>query len=165
MRLQDIQIAQELEKYHFNHNTKIQKTMLKKLIEIINKANESYVVHYEESSLMNVRADDLLRSQPFVHIEEFKSGKVSTSRYGLQTRTMKMEIYFGRFCEFENNATTREEMREQIIEEVVYPFMTAYNKSGYFQRLDEWEILYPLTRFDANEVAVMLNFKCVIPEC
>ncbi|MFA7589383.1 MAG: hypothetical protein WCY22_03390 [Acholeplasmataceae bacterium] len=114
---------------------------------------------------MNVRADDLLRSQPFVHIEEFKSGKVSTSRYGLQTRTMKMEIYFGRFCEFENNAITREEIREQIIEEVVYPFMTAYNKSGYFQRLDEWEILYPLTRFDGNEVAVMLTFKCVIPEC
>lgn len=131
--------------------------MLSKLEGIINRANSSYIIEYEELSMMNVNADEIKYSQPFAYIEEFTKGEYGKQRFFNQ-KTVEAQIWFCRFCQFENTARKRESIREQIESEIVLPFMEEYKKESELYQPETWKFFAPPPRFDANEVSIMLQF-------
>ncbi|MDR1544947.1 MAG: hypothetical protein LBS50_11220 [Prevotellaceae bacterium] len=139
--------------------------MLQKIKGIIESLETAYIFEYEESAMMNVKVDKYQRGDKFVYIEEFRSGKIFEGRYGGNRKQMRMQIYFCKFSKMHGNAIEREAQRETILNEIVYRFIDAYKSSGYFEQVPEWNIYYPLPRFDANEVSVMLEFNCILPQC
>lgn len=139
-------------------------TQLQIIENIIDSLNTNYRFEYEESSMMNVRADDYKRGDSFVYVEEFRQGRITEMRYGGKIKEMKLQIYFCKFCELHNNAIEREKLREKILTDIVYPFINGYKKAGY-GNVAEWGIYYPLPRFDGNEVSVMLEFTAAMPIC
>lgn len=138
--------------------------MLSKIREIIGKANPDYKIIYEEKSMMNVKADDLKLQDSFVYIEEFTRGRYITEGFRAK-KSKQMQIYFSKFTELENDADVREQIRDQIEAEIVLKFMKEYNDSKLFDIVENWEVLYPPSRWDANEVSVMLYFTCKMNQC
>ena len=139
--------------------------MLEKLEEIIKQSNPNYVVDYEESSMMNVKADEMPVDRAGVYIEEFRRGKFVDLRFREKAKQVVIQIYFFRFVQFQNNAIEREKVRERIENEIVLPFIENYNNSSAFESVPEFGVHYPMPRFDANEVSVMLEFNCIMKQC
>lgn len=138
--------------------------MLQEIQQILNAANPQYKVIYEENHMMNIKADELALNSRFVHIEEFTRGQYTSERY-FETKTVQMQIYFCRFVEMEADAIVREGIRNEIESEIVEPFIRAYKESNLFASVDNWAFFYPLPRWDANEVGIMLQFPCKVSKC
>lgn len=126
----------------------------------------TYIVEYEESKMMNVKADQYKAGDSFVYIEEFISGRYIKEKF-FKTKTMKMQIYFCKFTKMHVDAITREQLRNTIEAELVEPFMQEFEDSNSFidAKLTNWNTYYPFPRFDANEVSVMLEFECKVRRC
>lgn len=124
----------------------------------------TYQVLYEESSMMNIRADELDVTDSFVYIEEFITGKYVKEKY-FKAKTMKMQLYFCKFSTLHQEAEAREALRNQLEAEIVEPFMDAYKASTLFTDVVQYNLSYPFPRFDANEVSVMLEFDCTLKRC
>lgn len=118
-----------------------------------------YPVEYEESKMINVTVDEKALGAKFAYIEEFTTGAYDKAKF-MWSESTQVQIYFCRFCEFQNTAIEREAIREAIKSEIVKPFMNAYNASGRFDVVDTFKFYTPLPRFDANEVSIMLQFDC-----
>lgn len=131
--------------------------MLTQLESIINRANPLYLIEYEELSMMNVHADEIKYSQPFAYIEEFTQGRYGKEGYFNQ-KTVEVQIWFCKFCQFQNTAREREAIRKQIETEMVLPFMAEYKKETGLHNPETWKFFTPPPRFDANEVSIMLQF-------
>lgn len=131
--------------------------LFEKLIQLLETVNPEYFYTYEEKSLMNVIVDKLTRKQPYAYIEEFRSGKYTKQKYWRGKQT-KIQIWFCRATNFQNDAIEREKQRVQIEKEVVIPFIEAYEASNLFGTVDSWEWATPPSRFDENEVSIMLQF-------
>jgi hypothetical protein len=131
--------------------------MLARIEGIIRRANGSYRVEYEERDMMNVKADGIGCSQPFAYIEEFRQGEYGKTGYW-RSKTARVEIWFCRLCQLENDARVREAMREAIEAEMVLPFIAEYKKERGLVYPETWRWYTPPPRFDANEVSVMLQF-------
>lgn len=138
--------------------------MLSKLEEIINRANPSYFIEYEELSMMNVKADEIKYSQPFAYIEEFRQGEYGKEKYW-NYKTARIEIWFCKFCQFENDARVRESIRDTIEAEIVLPFIQEYKKESGLYQPEKWNWFTPPPRFDANEVSIMLQFDFRLLKC
>lgn len=138
--------------------------MIEQLKAIINDSNENYEVEYEESRMMNLKADEKSLDARFVYIEEFVQGTYEKPKFH-KIKTTRAQIYFCRFCEMHSTAMQRQAIRDQIESEIVLPFMDNYNVSGIFQKVETFRFLTPLPRFDANEVSIMLEFDCKIIRC
>ena len=139
-------------------------TILEKLFSICESANKDYQCIYEEGSMMNVKVDKIKRTESYVYIEEFRSGAYSKQDYR-KSKSYRIQIYFSKFVNFKADALVRESLRNEIEKEIVLPFMDAYNKTSFFKRNDTWQFYYPIPRFDANEVSVMLEFNCIENIC
>ncbi|MFV0392411.1 MAG: hypothetical protein ACK5KP_11110 [Paludibacteraceae bacterium] len=138
--------------------------MIAQLKQIIQSANADYIVEFEESSMMNVRADKFKKGQKWAYIEEYRQGRYYKDKY-TQRKSTIIQIYFCRFTNFQNNADQREVLRNEIENDIVLPFIDAFNVSGQFERVDEWQFFTPLPRFDANEVSIMLQFDLRMIRC
>lgn len=132
--------------------------MLATIKNLITASNPQYEVEYEESRMMNLKADQKSRAARFAYIEEFVRGNYSTENFRSKKTTM-MQIYFCRFCDFETSAESRELIRKEIESEIIIPFITKYNNSS-FEKINNFRYYTPLPRFDANEVSIMLEFDC-----
>lgn len=130
----------------------------------LNPDAPTYKVMYEESSMMNVRADELTATDSFVYIEEFVTGRYTKEKY-FKSKTMKMQLYFCKFTTLHAQAEEREALRNQIETEIVEPFMDAYKQAALFADVQQYNLSYPFPRFDANEVSVMLEFECTLKRC
>lgn len=133
--------------------------MINEIKNLITVCNALYSVEYEESKMMNLKADEKSLDARFAYIEEFTRGTYERKPFVPQ-KTTQVQIYFCRFCEFQNTAVDREAIRSEIETEIIMPFMNAYNQSGLFDWVDSWDFYTPLPRFDANEVSIMLQFNC-----
>lgn len=138
--------------------------MISEIQDIINGTGAGYDVTYEESSMMNLKADEKNSNARFAYIEEFTQGNYTRDKFVPQ-KTTQVQIYFCRFGEFHSSAMDRETLRSQIESEVVLPFMQKYNDSHLFDRIDNWKFFTPMPRFDANEVSIMLQFDCKQNRC
>ena len=131
--------------------------MLSTLEKIISRANPEYRIEYEEAHMMNVKADGIEYACPFAYIEEFRQGEYGKTGYRNSKRT-KIEVWFCRFCQHENDARIREAVRVSIESEIVLPFITEYKKETGLYQPEMWKWYTPPPRFDANEVWILLQF-------
>ena len=138
--------------------------MINKLLEILQKAVPSYEVSFEESRMMNVAADAIERYKGFAYIEEYRQGYYSFRGYK-KTRTIRIQIYFCKFVDFQDNAINREMMRAKIEAEAVLPFVERMNENDNFKQIERFDISTPLPRFDANEVSIKLEFDLTSTIC
>lgn len=133
--------------------------MVKKIKNIIEQANADYVVEYDEGNMFNIRADGFARGTKYAYIEEFKEGEIDMQGY-FEKDKLRLNIYFSEIPEQELNAIGREQIREAIKAEIVKPFIKAFIDSPHFSSNKLFKYYYPLSRFDANEVSVMIDFEC-----
>lgn len=137
--------------------------MLEKIKDIIEQANADYVVEYDEGNMFNIRADGFARGTKYAYIEEFKEGEIDMHGY-FEKDKLRLNIYFSEIPEQELNALSRELIRERIKVEIVKPFIKAFIASPFFSSNKIFKYYYPLSRFDANEISVMLDFECELLE-
>ena len=137
--------------------------MLERIKNIIEQANADYVVEYDEGNMFNIRADGFDRGTKYAYIEEFKEGEINMQG-NFEADKLRLNIYFSVIPEQELNAIGREQIREAIKAEIVKPFIKAFIDSPHFSSNKLFKYYYPLSRFDANEVSVMLDFECELIE-
>lgn len=158
--------------------------LIKKLGEILQLLSPEYYFEYDEASAMNVKADAVENSAGLVFIEEVRGGRYRIPQNRTQgfyrEKETRLSIYFCRFSkELEPFAglgntplsvqakhtltMTRQAIRDRIEAEVVVPFMEAMDKAmrgelrGF--TVGDYTFTYPhVSRFDSNEVAVVLDF-------
>ena len=137
--------------------------MLEKIKSIIEQANADYVVEYDEGNMFNIRADGFDRGTKYAYIEEFKEGEINMQG-NFESDKLRLNIYFSVIPEQELDAIGRELIRERIKSEIVKPFIKAFIDSPHFSSNKLFKYYYPLSRFDANEVSVMIDFECELLE-
>ncbi len=158
--------------------------LIKKLGDILKSLHADYYFEYDEASAMNVKADAVENSAGLIFIEEVRGGRYRIPQNRTQgffrQKETRLSIYFCRFSkELEPFAglgntplsvqaqhtltMTRQAIRDRIEEEVVVPFMEAMDEAmrgdlrGY--SVGDYYYSYPeFSRFDSNEVPVVLNF-------
>lgn len=141
---------------------------LKELTNLIKEANACYKIYYEESSMMNVRADEIgsdtetdetVDFSNFVHIEEFRDGSYIRENFRRYKQT-RVQIYFGKLTRLKSDASAREIIRDEIEAEIVRPFIDLY-EARYRNSNNALGIsfAYPLPRWDANEVSILLQIQ------
>lgn len=158
--------------------------LIKKLGGILKSLHADYYFEYDEASAMNVKADAVENEAGLIFIEEVRGGRYRIPQNRTQgffrQKETRLSIYFCRFSkELEPFAglgntplsvqaqhtltMTRQAIRDRIEEEVVIPFMNEMDVAiknalrGY--SVGDYTFTYPhLSRFDSNEVAVVLDF-------
>ena len=138
--------------------------MIEELKNIINSVGSGYIVSFEESKMMNVKADEYPQGAKFAYIEEYVSGSYSKEKF-FHKKVIQVQIYFCMFTELHVDAIQREAIRAQIESDIVIHFMEKYNASGVFDKVDTFKFLTPHPRFDAKEVSIMLQFDCKKSKC
>lgn len=158
--------------------------LIKQLECLLRSLHSDYHFEYDEAGAMNVKADAVKNNAGLIFIEEIRRGRYRIP----QTRTQgffrqketQLSIYFCRFSKelepFAGLGTTqpsidaqhtltqtRQAIRDRIESEVVVPFIDAMEKAmktslrGF--SVGDYNYTYPYrSRFDSNEVAVVLDF-------
>lgn len=157
-------------------------TLIRNMVKMINPLA---VFECDQARMLNVKVDTMERfvtdsdgnrtSSDFVYVEEPTTGYYDTPYRGYPTQRTIMQIYFCKFepmandaykddTKFSKNSPTigRLELKSQIEEQMVRPFLYLLKNSQlvkqYPEIMNTVRVLYPSSRFDANEVSVGLEF-------
>lgn len=157
-------------------------TIIRDMVKIINPLA---VFECDQARMLNVKVDTMERfvtdsdgnrvSSDFVYVEEPTTGYYDTPYRGYPTQRTIMQVYFCKFepmandaykgdTKFSQNSPTigRLELKSQIEEQMVRPFLyllkTSQLVKQYPEIMNTVRVLYPSSRFDANEVSVGLEF-------
>lgn len=152
---------------------------------IVKMVNPLAVFECDQARMLNVKVDTMERfvtdsdgnrtSSDFVYVEEPTTGYYDTPYRGYPTQRTIMQVYFCKFepmandaykgdTKFSQNSPTigRLELKSQIEEQMVRPFLyllkTSQLVKQYPEIMNTVRVLYPSSRFDANEVSVGLEF-------
>lgn len=153
--------------------------------DIVKMVNPLAVFECDQARMLNVKVDTMERfvtdsdgnrtSSDFVYVEEPTTGYYDTPYRGYPTQRTIMQIYFCKFepmandaykgnTKFSKNSPTigRLELKNQIEEQMVRPFLYLLKNSQLVKQypdiMNTVRVLYPSSRFDANEVSVGLEF-------
>jgi hypothetical protein len=153
--------------------------------DIVKMVNPLAVFECDQARMLNVKVDTMERfvtdsdgnrtSSDFVYVEEPTTGYYDTPYRGYPTQRTIMQVYFCKFepmandaykgdTKFSQNSPTigRLELKSQIEEQMVRPFLyllkTSQLVKQYPEIMNTVRVLYPSSRFDANEVSVGLEF-------
>lgn len=153
--------------------------------DIVKMVNPLAVFECDQARMLNVKVDTMERfvtdsdgnrvSSDFVYVEEPTTGYYDTPYRGYPTQRTIMQVYFCKFepmandaykgdTKFSQNSPTigRLELKNQIEEQMVRPFLyllkTSQLVKQYPEIMNTVRVLYPSSRFDANEVSVGLEF-------
>lgn len=149
------------------------------------QANPEYVFMHEEAEMINVKIDGLTRGMKFVYVEAVRTGAYVRNRFGVKSKTLDLRIYFCRFTDFGNDMRAtfipggrvsshckkNEDILSEIEREIVDPFVTLLDTPDAVRRLtlgQPWTRLpfqYPPSRYDGNELSVMLQLTAIYPQC
>nr|DAX16350.1 MAG TPA: hypothetical protein [Caudoviricetes sp.] len=157
-------------------------TIIRNMIKMVNPLA---VFECDQARMLNVKVDTMERfvtdsdgnrtSSDFVYVEEPTTGYYDTPYRGYPTQRTIMQVYFCKFepmandaykgdTKFSKNSPTiaRLELKKQIEEQMVRPFLYLLKNSQLVKQFPEImstvRVLYPSSRFDANEVSVGLEF-------
>lgn len=157
-------------------------TIIRNMVKIV---NPMAVFECDQARMLNVKVDTMERfvtdsdgnqvSSDFVYVEEPTTGYYDTPYRGYPTQRTIMQVYFCKFepmandaykgdTKFSKNSPTvgRLELKSQIEEQMVRPFLyllkTSQLVKQYPEIMNTVRVLYPSSRFDANEVSVGLEF-------
>ncbi len=153
--------------------------------EAIAKLDPDALFECDEARMMNVKVDTITRDKSFVWLEEPLQGTVALRRRGHPylrgAYTTRVNLYFCRFEPMHNDAfkgdtyfsensgggEKRIAIRDAILRELALPFVGRLRRAGFARRYPElyesMRITYPRSRFDGNEVSVMLEFDYLEP--
>lgn len=153
--------------------------------DMVKMVNPLAVFECDQARMLNVKVDTMERfvtdsdgnrvSSDFVYVEEPTTGYYDTPYRGYPTQRTIMQVYFCKFepmandaykgdTKFSQNSPTigRLELKSQIEEQMVRPFLyllkTSQLVKQYPEIMNTVRVLYPSSRFDANEVSVGLEF-------
>lgn len=153
--------------------------------DIVKMVNPLAVFECDQARMLDVKVDTMERfvtdsdgnrvSSDFVYVEEPTTGYYDTPYRGYPTQRTIMQVYFCKFepmangaykgdTKFSKNSPTigRLELKSQIEEQMVRPFLyllkTSQLVKQYPEIMNTVRVLYPSSRFDANEVSVGLEF-------
>lgn len=132
--------------------------------------------------MLNVKIDTVKREKIFVYIEEPQQSYYAVPYRGWQTQRLPLTVYF---CTFEpmhntgyegdsqfskaSRVETRLELRAMLEEEYLRPFLQRLKASDYVAKfpavLDSVRVVYPASRFDANEVSVGVELTLRVQVC
>lgn len=157
-------------------------TIIRNMVKVINPLA---VFECDQARMLNVKVDTMERfvtdsdgnrvSSDFVYVEEPTTGYYDIPYRGHQKQRTIMQVYFCKFepmandaykgnTKFSKNSPTvgRLELKSQIEEQMVRPFLyllkTSQLVKQYPEIMNTVRVLYPSSRFDANEVSVGLEF-------
>ena len=157
-------------------------TLIRDMVKMVNPLA---VFECDQARMLNVKVDTMERfvtdsdgnrtSSDFVYVEEPTTGYYDTPYQGYPTQRTIMQVYFCKFepmandaykgdTKFSQNSPTigRLELKNQIEEQMVRPFLyllkTSQLVKQYPEIMNTVRVLYPSSRFDANEVSVGLEF-------
>ena len=157
-------------------------TIIRNMVKMVNPLA---VFECDQARMLNVKVDTMERfvtdsdgnraSSDFVYVEEPTTGYYDTPYRGYPTQRTIMQVYFCKFepmandaykgdTKFSKNSPTigRLELKNQIEEQMVRPFLyllkTSQLVKQYPDIMNTVRVLYPSSRFDANEVSVGLEF-------
>lgn len=157
-------------------------TIIRNMVKMVNPLA---VFECDQARMLNVKVDTMERfvtdsdgnrtSSDFVYVEEPTTGYYDTPYRGHPTQRTIMQVYFCKFepmandaykgdTKFSKNSPTigRLELKKQIEEQMVRPFLYLLKNSQLVKQFPEImstvRVLYPSSRFDANEVSVGLEF-------
>lgn len=157
-------------------------TLIRDMVKMVNPLA---VFECDQARMLNVKVDTMERfvtdsdgnrvSSDFVYVEEPTTGYYDTPYRGCPTQRTIMQVYFCKFepmandackgnTKFSQNSPTigRLELKSQIEEQMVRPFLyllkTSQLVKQYPEIMNTVRVLYPSSRFDANEVSVGLEF-------
>nr|UVY10288.1 MAG: hypothetical protein [Bacteriophage sp.] len=157
-------------------------TLIRNMVKMVNPLA---VFECDQARMLNVKVDTMERfvtdsdgnrtSSDFVYVEEPTTGYYDTPYRGYPTQRTIMQVYFCKFepmandaykgdTKFSKNSPTvgRLELKSQIEEQMVRPFLyllkTSQLVKQYPEIMNTVRVLYPSSRFDANEVSVGLEF-------
>lgn len=157
-------------------------TLIRNMVKMVNPLA---VFECDQARMLNVKVDTMERfvtdsdgnrvSSDFVYVEEPTTGYYDTPYRGYPTQRTIMQVYFCKFepmandaykgdTKFSKNSPTigRLELKNQIEEQMVRPFLYLLKNSQlvkqYPEIMNTVRVLYPSSRFDANEVSVGLEF-------
>lgn len=157
-------------------------TLIRNMVKMVNPLA---VFECDQARMLNVKVDTMERfvtdsdgnrvSSDFVYVEEPTTGYYDTPYRGYPTQRTIMQVYFCKFepmandaykgdTKFSKNSPTigRLELKNQIEEQMVRPFLYLLKNSQLVKQSPEImstvRVLYPSSRFDANEVSVGLEF-------
>ena len=157
-------------------------TIIRNMVKMVNPLA---VFECDQARMLNVKVDTMKRfvtdsdgnrvSSDFVYVEEPTTGYYDTPYRGYPTQRTVMQVYFCKFepmandaykgdTKFSKNSPTvgRLELKSQIEEQIVRPFLyllkTSQLVKQYPEIMNTVRVLYPSSRFDANEVSVGLEF-------
>ena len=158
-------------------------TVVEQVKDILKTINPEYIFECDEARMLNVKIDTVPRFvkkdgkqvvNSFIYLEEPTHGYYNIPYRGFQKQQTFLRIYFCKFEEMHNDAysgdTTWSEnsptvkritLRDWIEEEMVRPFLYKLKKHEigmrYPKMMETIRVVYPRTRFDANEVSVGLE--------
>ena len=157
-------------------------TLIRDMVKMV---NPMAVFECDQARMLNVKVDTMERfvtdsdgnrvSSDFVYVEEPTTGYYDTPYRGYPTQRTIMQVYFCKFepmandaykgdTKFSKNSPTigRLELKNQIEEQMVRPFLYLLKNSQLVKQypdiMNTVRVLYPSSRFDANEVSVGLEF-------
>lgn len=157
-------------------------TLIRDMVKMVNPLA---VFECDQARMLNVKVDTMERfvtdsdgnrtSSDFVYVEEPTTGYYDTPYRGYPTQRTIMQVYFCKFepmandaykgdTKFSKNSPTvgRLELKSQIEEQMVRPFLYLLKNSQLVKQypdiMNTVRVLYPSSRFDANEVSVGLEF-------
>lgn len=160
--------------------------------DIVKMVNPLAVFECDQARMLNVKVDTMERfvtdsdgnrvSSDFVYVEEPTTGYYDIPYRGHQKQRTIMPIYFCKFepmandaykgdTKFSQNSPTigRLELKNQIEEQMVRPFLyllkTSQLVKQYPEIMNTVRVLYPSSRFDANEVSVGLELTVTQEWC
>lgn len=164
-------------------------TLIRNMVKVINPLA---VFECDQARMLNVKVDTMERfvtdsdgnrvSSDFVYVEEPTTGYYDIPYRGHQKQRTIMQIYFCKFepmandaykgdTKFSQNSPTigRLELKSQIEEQMVRPFLyllkTSQLVKQYPEIMNTVRVLYPSSRFDANEVSVGLELTVTQEWC
>lgn len=160
--------------------------------DIVKMVNPLAVFECDQARMLNVKVDTMERfvtdsdgnrtSSDFVYVEEPTTGYYDIPYRGHQKQRTIMQIYFCKFepmandaykgdTKFSQNSPTigRLELKNQIEEQMVRPFLYLLKNSQLVKQypdiMNTVRVLYPSSRFDANEVSVGLELTVTQEWC
>lgn len=136
-------------------------SLILQIKQLIEEINPEYTFVFETERMMNVRADDIKFPVAFWNEYPTATNEITKTRYGQMVLRERVELSFMRNAPRDNyhcNAVEREELRQQIMDEIVEPFIKAIGSVEGFREINDWTIAKEPPMFDDVEVSVLVSF-------
>lgn len=128
---------------------------LQQVIDTVAEVAPDYDFVYANANMMNVKADDA--QFPLCYCEEITTQRYLNTAYGRLFKYTSFELYFMKRTPMQGEAIGRDEIREQIEQEAVLPFLRVLWARQPQTNAITGETPPPM--FDDNDVAVSIRFE------